>query len=281
MTHKTMLFNKGLQPLALILFLAAPLFAAVPRIMNYQAKLTDSSGVALSGTHPITFYILKNSDPSTDSSGDTLWAETLSVTVTNGLFDVTLGDIHSINLDFSVPYYMELVVDGETMSPREKLAPVSFAYRAIYADTADYSASGGSGVSKNDFRLGPEGTNSRMKGLVSSCNDLPTSGSLSWTLITDNTGGQRYNFCISNNADSASWYEAEAACEDLGGRLCTWGEYKSYYGQTSTSVYHHWTAGLAPGSTNYAEWCTDDPCNTTNHSETYDHYKYRCCVVLE
>jgi len=158
---------------------------------------------------------------------------------------------------------------------------VSYAYRAIYSDTADYAESS-TGVSSNDFRLGPEGTSSRMKGLVSACTELPSSGSLTWTLITDNTGGQQYNFCISNTSGTDSWYAAEAACEDLGGRLCTKSEYRSFNAQTSTSVSNYWTAGLVPeGDTRwYSAYCANASCSGTNLDQVYNGYLYRCCVPV-
>jgi len=117
-------------------------FAQIPRTMNYQGKLTGTDGVALEGAHDIAFYLMRNLEPASDLPGDTLWAETLTVSINKGLFDALLGEAHPIALSFNVPYYMELIVDGETMSPREKLAAVGYAHRAIYSDTA--AVSGGS-----------------------------------------------------------------------------------------------------------------------------------------
>ena len=139
------------------LVLSSVLFAQIPRIMNYQGKLTDTSGVAVLDTtgfscagRIIGFHIYD-----TSTGGTPLWGETLCVPIINGLFDVVLGKEHPIELDFSEPYYMELVVDNDddgsisttadTLLPREKLAPVAFAYRSIYADTADYVSDGASG----------------------------------------------------------------------------------------------------------------------------------------
>ena len=54
-----------------VLLFSAVVFAAPPRIMNYQAKLTDASGVALDGTYSITFRIY---DAAT--GGNLLWYQT-------------------------------------------------------------------------------------------------------------------------------------------------------------------------------------------------------------
>jgi len=149
MTHKTTF------AVVLGLLLSSVLFAEVPRIMNYQGRLTTASGVAILDTtgSPCAGRTIGFQIYDVYTGGTPLWGETLCVRVVNGLFDVTLGDTHPINLDFSESYYMELVVDNDddgsisttadTLLPREKLASVSFAFRAIYSDTADYVEGGG------------------------------------------------------------------------------------------------------------------------------------------
>jgi len=278
MTHKTTFA----VVLALVIF--GKVFAQVPRIMNYQGKLTDASGVALNGTYSITFRIY---DDPTETDGHLLWCDTVTVNVVNGLFDVQLDLSHNggDTLKFDRPYWIALEVgsDGE-MTPREKLAPVSFAFRSIYADTADY-ASGS--LTKQDFRLGPVGTSSRIRGLVSSCSELPSSGNLTWTLITNHTGVP-YNFCISSEFSPGgsygeTWYGAEASCEDLGGRLCTQLELMSFYHQTGMSVGGYWTAGLQPYGNDawHAFYCNSSDCLSIMDVHLgYDAY-YRCCVPLK
>jgi len=285
MTHKIIL------AIVFALVLSSLPFAQVPRIMNYQGKLTDTSGVAILDTtgtscagRIIGFHIYD-----TSAGGTPLWGETLCVRIVNGLFDVVLGEVHPIELDFSKPYYMELVVDNDddgsisttadTLLPREKLAPVSFAFRSIYADTADY-ASGS--LSKQDFRLGPEGTGSRIRGLVSSCNDLPSSGNLTWTEVTTHAGAP-YNFCISSAIGGDTWYVAEAVCEDLGGRLCSRAEYRSFHDQTGASVNNYWVAGLVPIGSDYwrAAVCSNSGCTSTSTYRVEENHSYRCCVILE
>ena len=272
MTHKSIL------TVVFALLLSAVVFADdVPRIMNYQAKLTNSDGVALNGDYSITFRIYD-----AETGGNLLWYQTKTVTITNGLFDEQLDlSIHGgDSLKFDRPYWIALEVasDGE-MSPREKLAPVSFAFRSIYADTPDY-ASGS--LTKQDFRLGPERASSRIKGLVSSCNDLPSSGALAWSRITNHTGAA-YNFCISSTVGEDHWYEAEAACEDLGGRLCTRSEYMSFFAQTGVSVSLYWTAGLVPYGDNYwyGCYCYNHNCTSWNASTVGVYRNYRCCVPLK
>lgn len=134
-----------------ILIICSVSIAQIPRTMNYQAKLTDTGGVALNGDHSVTFKLWD-----AVTGGNNIWWETKTVTVTNGLFDEEL-DL-SINggdtLKFGRPYWMELTINGETLSPREKLAPVSYAYRAIYADSAGAS---GTGTCANVLLAYPDG----------------------------------------------------------------------------------------------------------------------------
>lgn len=118
----------------------------VPRIMNYQGKLTNSTGIALNGNYPITFRIYDE-----ETGGNLLWWDARTVSVVNGLFDeqLNLGINGGDTLRFGRSYWMELVVNGELLSPRERLAPVSYAYRSIYADTAVNIS--GSGMSPQTY----------------------------------------------------------------------------------------------------------------------------------
>ncbi len=127
---------------AFTLFFAV--FAQVPRTMDYRGYLTDAGGNPLDGTYSITFRIY---DAAT--GGNLLWYETKSVTIANGYFDVQLdlstngGD----TLKFDRPYWLALKVGSDAeMSPREKLAPVSFAFRSIYSDTAKYAKAAAGGA---------------------------------------------------------------------------------------------------------------------------------------
>ena len=125
--------------IALFLFVVA-LTAQVPRLVNYQGKITDDSGVALNGDFDITFKIYDG-----ETSVSPIWTEphtgVSDITITKGLFDVQLGSITTLSLPFDEEYWLELTVEGEPLTPREKLSAVGYAYRAIYADTADYAAS--------------------------------------------------------------------------------------------------------------------------------------------
>src|SRR3972149_9341203 len=75
--------------LAMIGGIAVPLGADVPRSINYQGKLSDSTGACYSGTVSLRlrFY-------TTDSGGTALFDETQnSVVVSQGLFNVLIGSV--------------------------------------------------------------------------------------------------------------------------------------------------------------------------------------------
>jgi len=128
--------------LLLVVFSMGCVFAAVPDSMNFQGKLTDLSGVAIEGSYSVTFSIYN-----VPSGGSSLWSETHgSVIIDHGLFDVILGSVTSLTLDFSVPYWVEISVAGETLTPRLPLTSSPYSFRAAIAD----SVSGGGGTVQND-----------------------------------------------------------------------------------------------------------------------------------
>ena len=127
-----------------VVLLAASSSAAVPQKMHYQGRLTDTdTGVPLQGTHTLAFRIYDVS-----SGGTELWSETKATAVdTNGVFATTLGEVNPIGLAFDVPYWLEVVVDGDVM-PRREILTSAYSFRADDSDklggvaAADYVAEG-------------------------------------------------------------------------------------------------------------------------------------------
>ena len=115
--------------------------AQIPKLINYQGRLTDAAGLPLTGVHTIHFGIFD-----VETGGMPLWVESHeSVTVTNGLFNVLLGDINKNlgNLDFDKPYYLGVMIDSnsEELTPRKQIVSVGYAMRAENADNAEIASS--------------------------------------------------------------------------------------------------------------------------------------------
>jgi hypothetical protein len=120
-----------------LLVCAAPVFSAVPDTINFQGILADDNGDPVAdGSYVMHFYLF---DAAT--GGSQLWnspdGEQQTVTVTNGVYNVQLG----VNqpLDSTVfddgAVWLEVVVEGETLSPRQHITAAPFALKAGDADT--------------------------------------------------------------------------------------------------------------------------------------------------
>jgi len=108
----------------LFVLLAAVSFADVPHIISYQGRLTDTkSGEPMTGEHDITFKLYTS-----ESGFDRVWSEMHSaVFLNNGLFNVMLGSVAPLDIDFSEQYWLEVIVDGVAMEPRYKLGASPYA----------------------------------------------------------------------------------------------------------------------------------------------------------
>ncbi len=106
----------------------------------FQGYLADSvTGDPLTGTYDVAAAIF-----TLESGGAPVWGpEAHTATqVLEGWFHIELGSIVTPFLTFSLPpYYLELTVNGETLSPRQKLASVPAAIRS--GDDGDWTMSGG------------------------------------------------------------------------------------------------------------------------------------------
>jgi hypothetical protein len=113
--------------LAAIIFFAAAAnnaLAAVPGLLNFQGKLSDPAGKAVTAAVPMVFNLYTAA-----SGGSPVWTETQTVTPDSfGIYSVMLGAITPFNLLFSTPYWLGVAVgtDGE-MLPRYRLASSAYA----------------------------------------------------------------------------------------------------------------------------------------------------------
>jgi hypothetical protein len=124
-------FISMLSGLFILVLLSSLALAGIPKLINYQGMLTDNSGTPLTGSYSLTFKIWTDT-----TGGSSLWTETQNgVQVQNGLFNVILGRLTTLNLPFDQQYWLEVGVGAETM-PRIRFISVGYAYRAAIADSA-------------------------------------------------------------------------------------------------------------------------------------------------
>lgn len=128
-----------------VLVFSIPPVPPIPHTINYQGMLTDNLGNPLNGTPDITFEIWN-----APSGGTKRWWEIQSnVPVEEGLFNVILGEVTPIDLSFyeDEEYWLQIIVEEDTMPSRLEFTSVAFAYRAQMADTALYAV----GVPEGDL----------------------------------------------------------------------------------------------------------------------------------
>ena len=104
--------------------------ASVPHLINYQGKLTDTGGQPLEGSYDLTFRIYDS-----ENAGNLLWEETQAgVLIQKGIFNILLGAVTNLNLAFNIPYFLEIKVGTEVMSPRQRITSAGYAIRAETAE---------------------------------------------------------------------------------------------------------------------------------------------------
>lgn len=118
----------------------------VPEYVTYSGFLKDN-GVPVDGTVNLVFTIYDAS-----SGGISLWTETRNgVTATEGVFTVILGEATTLPATVfdGSRLWLEVSVDGQTMSPRMDLNTVAYAFKA--QQCVDSSTVGG--YAPTDFAM--------------------------------------------------------------------------------------------------------------------------------
>lgn len=120
--------------LFLPVLVAAVASAAVPPRINYQGKLLDPNGNPRTGDYTITFSIWD--DGPAVGGGTMLWSSEREITVSNGVFAAQLGRFNPLPVAvFSgATTYLQVEIDGEVASQRQRLTSSPYAFRAATAD---------------------------------------------------------------------------------------------------------------------------------------------------
>jgi hypothetical protein len=78
--------------------------AALPTLLFLQGKVTDTDGVPVSsGDITVEIYNI-------GTGGTAIFTETHTSAISGGFFDVLVGSVTTLNLDFNNEYYMEVYV---------------------------------------------------------------------------------------------------------------------------------------------------------------------------
>ncbi|MDO8625855.1 MAG: hypothetical protein Q7K39_00120, partial [Candidatus Magasanikbacteria bacterium] len=116
--------------------------ATAPALITYQGKMLNSSNFAITTTVAMKFVLYSAASGGTalyTASGTLPTTSTISITPTNGLFSVNLGDTGTNSLDPSIfqnnqTLYLEVTVAGETLSPRKQITASPFSFNSKYLD---------------------------------------------------------------------------------------------------------------------------------------------------
>lgn len=113
-----------------VLSFAGNALAQAPQLINFQAQVDNFPA----GPTEVTFSIYAAAN-----GGTPMWAETHTITSPDGIIQVLLGSVDADQLPLEVfnsdgERHLELVIDGEILSPRFQLTSVAYAYRSSVAD---------------------------------------------------------------------------------------------------------------------------------------------------
>ncbi|MBU2415622.1 hypothetical protein KKH86_00115, partial [Patescibacteria group bacterium] len=191
-------------------FLLTQAQAAFNAQINYQGKLTDSNDQAVvDGNYNIIFKLY-----TVETGGVDVWTETRSVSISNGLFSVMLGEVYSLDsVDFNTTLYLGINVnsDGE-MSPRKKLGAVPAAFEADKLDgqNGDYY------LDANNLQNLGDALNNSTTTNFTTINSTTTNQYIS-NLTANNATTTNFNTTnlISENATTTNFYSTEIAGDNI------------------------------------------------------------------
>ena len=112
----------------LLITLVTACGAELTKQMTYQGRLTDSGGNPIDGTRNLVFRLY-----TAETGGSAIWEEPHNgVQVDNGLFNVVLGGISELDeADFHQALFLEIEVNGQTLSPRQPLHGAPYAFSLV------------------------------------------------------------------------------------------------------------------------------------------------------
>ena len=154
--------------------------------MNYQGRVTDTSGNPLGAGTPVNRKVIFRiwSSASGTSASERLWTEEQTVTIFNGDFSVILGQgsqatgtaaaesrpsLDTVFTGTVTDRYLEIMIDDgnntidandQPITPRQRLTSTSYAFKARFADTVATGAIGTTSLADGNITLAKMATNS-------------------------------------------------------------------------------------------------------------------------
>lgn len=125
--------RRHLATLGVLAFLAPVVSADVPEMMQFQGLLLDSGGQPVNGPTDFVFTLYAQ-----ENALSPFWSETHSnVDVIDGVYSVELGETTPIAASaLSGGAWIQITVEGETLTPRKQFLSVSYAMHAKTAESA-------------------------------------------------------------------------------------------------------------------------------------------------
>ncbi len=169
----------------------------VPNLIGFQGRLSDDIGDAINETVNITFSLYD-----VEVGGTALWSETQAVDVTEGLFNVTLGNITPLDEDDfnSASRWIGILVETDSeMTPRTRITAVPYALQAGTSTPDDDWTISGSDIYNNAGYVGIGTTNPT--------NLLHIEGDYTDPLVYINKTGGGRGLKVSTTSACAIWVE--------------------------------------------------------------------------
>jgi len=129
-SHNKVFFAKMPIMLAIVfcILMFSPFVLAIPELFTVQGRLTDSTGSAVTGSYTFEFILYDGNA----SDKNILWSETRTLSVSNGLFNVVLGDANTqkyiSKLDFNDNLWLGIFVDGEEQTPLIRFSSIGSSF---------------------------------------------------------------------------------------------------------------------------------------------------------
>lgn len=228
-------------------YFQASAVTTVPTKMNFQGRLTDSTGnIMANGTYNMRLKLY-----SVDTGGTAVWSEDRlvsagqGVALTNGLFSVQLGTVTPLpaSLFASGPLYLEVELPSPAtattaspswtegpMSPRNQMATSAYAYNSETLDGLDSSAFGqlsanNTFTGSNVFTGALQGESSLTLGTTSAQGSLVVhdgNGQTGTIVVADTAGSYTYTIPVTTTNDTFC-LQTLANCGGAGGGITTVG----------------------------------------------------------